>query len=110
MDSDFFIIKFISVNDIPYIDNKNKIKNDPFIKAYIAIKITQFDSDNKAFNKLQRVSNVVTTFKKSDVSSVTWNSYRDFGLIPPKGSFLIVEILNYGHDISNLLGRVEIPI
>ena len=95
MYSDNFIIKFISVKDIPYIDIKIKIKNDPFIKSYIAIKITQYDSDNKPYNKLQRVSNIVTTFKKSDASYAIWNSYRDFNITPPKGSYLVVELLNY---------------
>lgn len=103
-----FIIKFIGAYDIP-LDYGSK--SDPFLCAYIQEHVVQYDADNRKFFKLQRISPVVQTPKRTDCANVIWNCYRDFKMTPPADSILTIEIY-HGGDLSDskMLGKVDIPV
>lgn len=103
-----FIIKFIGACDIP---SDFGGKSDPFLQAYISEHVVHFDQENRKYFKLQRISNVITTPKRLDCSSVIWNCYRDFKINPPVDSVLIIDIYT-SNDVADdrILGTVSIPV
>jgi len=99
------IFKFVSIIDLPLpndIDVKPKVsKVEPVVVSYLAV------SKNKY---LKRISGIVTISKRNDSqASVIYNSFRDFNMIPPSDSKIVVEVYHSSPEPA-LLGRAEISI
>lgn len=108
-----FVIKFINAIDIPAA-NDFRSKVDPFLRAHICVHQSHTSTkDHRKIFKLKRISEYVTTPRRSDCNSAVWNSYRDFRMNPPMESILTVECLQAISDPNKphvLLGKVDIPI
>ncbi len=107
-----FVIKFINAIDIPAA-NDFRSKVDPFLRAHICMHQSHTTKDNRTIFKLKRISEYVTTPRRSDCNSAIWNAYRDFRMTPPTESILTVECLQTISDPNKphlMLGKVDIPI
>jgi len=119
-----FLIEFTSVCDIP-IPSENYILHtvDPYIRACITKDVILHSTDDD-YNNIKNLTPYVYTNHLHGCSNIAiFNSYRDFAIIPPAGSYLYIELYHYkGSDKKNrskqtekkkedlLLGSVTIPI
>jgi hypothetical protein len=103
-----FIIHFNSVSNIPASEYTTECR--PYIRSFIGIP-TELDNGEFIIAKL---SNTVTTPIKADHANTSgiWQSYRDFYIQPPSGSFVVVEVVNAKHEggDSDILGTAFAPV
>jgi bisphosphoglycerate-dependent phosphoglycerate mutase len=119
-----FLIEFSSVYDIPIPSENFVLKTvDPYIRACIVKDIIE-DSINDDVNTNKQITPYVYTPHLHGCSDVAiFNSFRDFNIVPPPGSYLYIELFHYKggdkRDLSKqadkkredlLLGTVSIPI
>ena len=101
-----YILEFVNVTDIPYIDNK--VKSDPYLQAFIGFPVG--DGDNIRY---QKAGSTVRTPVRFDCTSVVWNCFRDMNVNPIQGSILSIELYHHHRDThksDHLLGTVDIPL
>ena len=139
-DGPSFVVQFVSVRDIPtpsaptpfnafiryaVITHHSTFSdylaifcsNCILLRSYIAIEVTK-RNDPKCSYKC--ISDVVQTNRRLHCGSdCVFNSYRDFRMSPPEGSYICIELYNWldGSDVYNsgksnceLIGSVTMPV
>jgi hypothetical protein len=107
--SDHFIVEFISVTDIPMIENK--VKSDVYLQAFVAAP-GEGEMTGKLF-QFQRIGQVVRTPIRPDSTEIVWNCFRNLHVCPPPDSILTLELFHHykdTHKVDCLLGKADIPV
>jgi hypothetical protein len=107
---DRFILEFISVVDVPAIENRAKC--DIYLQAFLATFSEGNPSDGRPFSA-QRCGVTVQTPVRYDCNAAVWNCFRNLGPSPPPEAVLTVELFHHykdTHKVDCLLGKVDIPV
>lgn len=103
-----FIIEFISVVDIPCLENKTKC--DPYIQAVMGCP----NEGQLTLFQYQKIGRTVRTQTRFDCSSVVYHCYRDLNVTPPsRECVLMLELFHQSKDPHKpdlLIGKVDIPL
>lgn len=105
------ILNFIGVTDLPIVDIR-KTGSNPYIRAYIEAYTAVYDTKGRADYKRQCISSIVYTPKRFDAKSAIWNSYRNFGPVPPSDSVLVIEVYHAEKSSKpdTLLGVTKVAV
>ncbi len=105
-----FILEFISVVDVPCVENRTK--SDIYLQAFIGI-FTEGEVAGGRMYQAQRFGETVRTPVRYDCSAAVWNCFRNLGPNPPPESVLTIELFHHykdTHKVDCLLGKVDIPV